>query len=354
MGSMEKGKKVMYTVLNKALYGTIQALLLFWKISTFLSDVDGFACNPYDWCVINKVIPGKQFTIVWYVDDLKLSHVDASVVDAVLELLKKEFGQQMELTVRRGKMHDYLGFQFDFLTDKKVTMTMNDFIQELIKECPDNLMKGTSTTPAPAHLFAVDRDCEKPKDDERVIFHHLTAKILYLAKKTRPDLLTAVSFLSTRMLAPDKDDWKKLGRCLRYLRDNVTLAHTLEADGTGVVRWWVDASYGVHLDLHSHTGATLSLGKGCAYSLSRIQQLNTRSFTEAELVGVNDTMNLIIWTRLFRKHKGMRLSITSYIRITRAQYCWNTTENVKQQTDQTHRDPIFLCYRQHWKEKLAN
>lgn len=194
MGSMEKGKKVMYTVLNKALYGTIQALLLFWKkISTFLSDVDGFACNPYDWCVINKVIPGKQFTIVWYVDDLKLSHVDASVVDAVLELLKKEFGQQMELTVRRGKMHDYLGFQFDFLTDKKVTMTMNDFIQELIKECPDNLMKGTSTTPAPAHLFAVDRDCEKPKDDERVIFHHLTAKILYLAKKTRPDLLTAVS-----------------------------------------------------------------------------------------------------------------------------------------------------------------
>lgn len=191
---MEKGKKVMYTVLNKALYGTIQALLLFWKkISTFLSDVDGFACNPYDWCVVNKVIPGKQFSIVWYVDDLKLSHVDASVVDAVLELLKKEFGQQMELTIRRRKMHDYLGFQFDFLIEKKVTMTMNDFIQELIKECPDNLMKGTSTTPAPAHLFAVDRDCEKPKDDERVIFHHLTAKILYLAKETRPDLLTAVS-----------------------------------------------------------------------------------------------------------------------------------------------------------------
>lgn len=41
-----------------------------------------------------------------------------------------------------------------------------------------------------------------------MLFHHLTAKLLYLAKRTRPDLQAAVSFLTMRVLVPDVDDWK--------------------------------------------------------------------------------------------------------------------------------------------------
>jgi hypothetical protein len=60
--------------------------------------------------------------------------------------------------------------------------------------------------------------------------------------------------------------------------------------------------------MRSHTGATMSMGKGCAYSMSRRQQLNTRSSTEAELVGVNDAMGLILWTRLFLEAQGFIVS----------------------------------------------
>ena len=187
-------------------------------------------------------------------------------------------------------------------------MTMHDYIDELIKECPDDLMKKDAATPAASHLFSVDPSCEKLDAESATLYHHLTAKLLYLAKRTRPDLLTAVSFLSTRVLAPDQDDWKKLGRCLRYLKNNPYLPLTLEADGTGMVRWWVDAAYGVHHDMRSHTGATMSMGKGCAYSMSRRQRINTRSSTEAELVGVNDAMNLILWTRLFLQGQGYEVS----------------------------------------------
>ena len=42
--------------------------------------------------------------------------------------------------------------------------------------------------------------------------------------------------------------------------------------------------------------------------MSRRQRLNTRSSTEAELVGVNDTMNLILWTRLFLQGQGYEVS----------------------------------------------
>jgi len=40
--------------------------------------------NPYDKCVVNKKINGEQCTIIWHVDDLKLSHVEKKVVDNII------------------------------------------------------------------------------------------------------------------------------------------------------------------------------------------------------------------------------------------------------------------------------
>jgi hypothetical protein len=91
---------------------------------------------------------------------------------------------------------------------------------------------------------------------------------------------------------------------LRYLRDSRDLPLTLQADGTGVIYWWIDASFAVHPDMRSHTGATMSMGAGSIFSVSRRQRLNTRSSTEAELVGVNDVMPLVLWTRLFLMGQG--------------------------------------------------
>ena len=42
----------------------------------------------------------------------------------------------------------------------------------------------------------------------------------------------------------------------------------------------------------------MSLGKGSIYSTSIRQKLNTKSSTEAELVGVSDVMPQILGTRL--------------------------------------------------------
>jgi hypothetical protein len=71
-------------------------------------------------------------------------------------------------------------------------------------------------------------------------------------------------------------------------------------DGTGQLIWSVDASFAVlHKDMRSHTGAVLSLGQGALMSMSLKQKINTKSSTEAELVGVNDAMNFIEWIQLF-------------------------------------------------------
>ena len=44
------------------------------------------------------------------------------------------------------------------------------------------------------------------------------------------------------------------------------------------------------------------------YSISRKQKLNNRSSTEAELVGVDDGITLVLWTRLFLLSQGLEVS----------------------------------------------
>ena len=154
---------------------------------------------------------------------------------------------------------------------------MPQYIDGLVEEIPVDLSSGVATTPAANHLFQVNPEAMKLSEAQAEHYHHLVAKLLYLCKRTRPDLHTAVAFLTPRVQGPDVDDWKKLGRCLRYLRATQKLPLTLCCDPAGVIQWWIDASFAVHPDMRSHTGATMSLGKGAVYSFSTKQRINTRS-----------------------------------------------------------------------------
>ena len=77
----EQKEPVIYTRLLKALYGTLRAARLFYDLLVSKLQEWGFVLNPYDKCVANKMIDGSQCTIVWHVDDLKISHVSPDVVN---------------------------------------------------------------------------------------------------------------------------------------------------------------------------------------------------------------------------------------------------------------------------------
>jgi hypothetical protein len=73
----------------------------------------------------------------------------------------------------------------------------------------------------------------------------------------------------------------------------------LSADNLTIIKWWVEAAYGVHHDMKSHTGGVMSMGTGAMYSVSKKQKLNTKSSTEAELVGIDDVLPQGLWTKYF-------------------------------------------------------
>ena len=78
----------------------------------------------------------------------------------------------------------------------------------------------------------------------------------------------------------------------------------MEADGTMIIKWWIDTSYGVHKYCQVHTGGTIDIGEGHTYSTSSKQKLNTQSSTESELVGIGNLMPMVLWTSLFMEAQG--------------------------------------------------
>ena len=97
----------------------------------------------------------------------------------------------------------------------------------------------------------------------------------------------------------DEDNWKKLRRLLGYLKRTIKLPLILRANGINFLKWWVDASYADHDVMRWHTGGTMPMGnngRGSIISILKKQKLNTKSLTEAELIGAENKMPHMQWT----------------------------------------------------------
>jgi hypothetical protein len=212
-----------------------------------------------------------------------------------------------EMKISRRKVHKYLGMTLDFAERGRVKISMFEYVDEILDtfDKADAKGKGTKTSAAPEDLFKVDEDSKKLGQVKAVEFHNIVAKTLCATKRARPDTSTSVAFLSTRVRAPDQDDWRKLAHLMKYLRGTRRLPLVLSADGSDILKWWVDASFAVHPNMRGLSGGGLSMGRGFPISSSTKQKSNTRSSIETELVGgANDCMPAICWTRYFLQAQG--------------------------------------------------
>ena len=235
------------------------------------------------------------------------SHVDHRVNDEFAKWLDKMYGQHGAVKVHRGKVHDYLGMVFDFSTPGKVMVDMSDYVQGMIDDFPIKFKPNESVaTPATDDLFS-EGESEYLSKEQAEEFHTFVAKGLFLCKRARPDLHTTIAVLCTRVKKPNQDDWNKLVRLMKYCNGTRKDKLILSANDLHVIKWYADSAFAVHPDFKSHTGAVMSYGKGAAQSISRKQKLNTRSSTEAELVGTDDVSVMILWTKLFMEAQGYEI-----------------------------------------------
>ena len=296
----KNGKKVLYLNVLRAIYGCIESALLWYELfSSTLQDM-GFKINPYDRCVANMMVDGKQCTIVWYVDDNKVSHMDPKVVTGVMDEVEKHFGK---LTITRGRVHCFLGMNITLRKDKKIEIEMQDQIQEAIAAFGEKLM-GRVTSPSARHLMTVNDDAKKLVGKQKDVFHSVTAKLLFIEKRARPDIEPTIAYLCTRVDKSDEDDWKKLRRVLTWLNNTILDNRIIGCDNLESLFTWIDAAFAVHQNMRSQTGGAMSFGWGTLHARSSKQKLNTKSSTEAELVGLSEYIPYNIWLVNFLKEQG--------------------------------------------------
>ena len=293
--------------LKKCLYGCIESAKR-WQdhITAFLTSL-GYNKNIYEPCVMNKTDKsGCQITVVIYVDDLLITCVHQDSIDELIQAIEVKYKEVKHST---GTTIDYLGMTIDMTVAGQASITMDGMTEAIVQDsnCP-TLEKKTSS-PAADDLFDATVDPNPLSAGDMKHFHNIVARLAYLARLTRPELLLAVSYLVTRVTRSTDGDLAKLHRAIRYLHQSHASGHRgivlrpkhLMAAG------WMDASYAIHENLKSHSACNLSIGDAAFVSNNSTgQSIITKSSTEAELVCVSDNANRLIhlvWFMTAQGHK---------------------------------------------------
>ena len=97
----------------------------------------------------------------------------------------------------------------------------------------------------------------------------------------------------------NKTGLEKLERVLQYLSGTLDRKLIMGAPDISLMNVFVDASYAPHDDMKSHTGGCKVFCRGALMGKSIKQKLNTKSSTEAEVVGTSEYMSSAIYATLF-------------------------------------------------------
>ena len=132
-------KRILVGKVTKAIYGTLLGVALFYnKLKGVLTKM-GFEMIEYDECTFKKMINGKQCTIQFHMDDLKLSHLEQHELNKIIDHLNVICGNEGELLATScEKVHEYLVMTIDWSVDEKVIFRMYDYLEDILAEAPED------------------------------------------------------------------------------------------------------------------------------------------------------------------------------------------------------------------------
>lgn len=288
----------MLVVLDKALYGCVQSAKLWYDtVSAYLRKI-GYESNDVDPCIMNKVVNGKQCTICLFVDDILVTCEDEAGIDQLIDALKAEYG---EITVHRDECDlSYIGMHLHS-NGNKISVSQLAYVMELLTKYQ---ITGVAASPATGSLFDDDGTHALLSDKEKALFHTQVAQLLYLSTRTRPDILLAVSYLTTRVRAPNALDQRKLSRVFKYVNGTKERVLVLGGGSDLAIRAHVDAAFGLHADARSHSGIVIKLGGSSIMCKSSKQKIMSKDSTEAELVALSDMIVHVLKAHEFMQGQG--------------------------------------------------
>jgi hypothetical protein len=226
--------------------------------------------------------------ITWERKILLSMSTDDALTQELLEKLEGRFGR---IKHDNGDNLSFLGLNIKKEKNGVITISQPAFVEDILDGWD---IKEVATTPATRELLKADES--SPPVESKIFLSHVM-KLIYVATKTRPDILFAVSYLASRSSHPTLHDLKCVERIKAYL--NGTRNYGLKVDVEDMtLQASVDASHGIHPeDSKGHTGMVLSLSNSPVFSRSVKQKCVATSSTHAEILAAYESVSYIVSLR---------------------------------------------------------
>ncbi|MAB35836.1 MAG: hypothetical protein CL975_00730, partial [Euryarchaeota archaeon] len=251
----EEGKPIYYK-LKRNLYGSVESAKCFQDLCDKWLSEKGFKQSTYEPCLyINRE---KGVIISLYVDDLAVASVD----DAAHSWIDKELEEKFNIK-KQGILNNYLGCRYRQKKDGNWFIDQEERISRIASRY--NMDKGKEQAPTPylnakSNGFDWDLLTKDEEELERLFKEHdchlpsLVGELLYIAKSSRPDILTATCRIASHVAYASEEVIRAAKRIVRYLYLTRKKGITLGSAQQGLVTAWVDSSYlGENSDYHGHS-----------------------------------------------------------------------------------------------------
>jgi hypothetical protein len=294
--------------LQKALYGLKTAGKEWYRLLSSTLEGWGYVRSVNEPCLFIK----GSTKIAVYVDDLLVIDTDSKKIDELQDLLRQKF---KDITVKAGTKIPFLGMTIertikgDFVIGQQVYA--NDISQAYVANSPS---ARTPKSPANKNTSSYN---SKSESFDPATYRSEVMKFLYLATRTRPDLLYATAVLASRANNPSVDDFNKLSRMAQYVHATSGDTIRFSSEGEFEITGFADASFASHPDAKGHSGYAIFIDDvSAAIACKSIKQRSVaHSSMEAELIALHDMLRHILWVRDIADELHIRKNKIEPIRI---------------------------------------
>ena len=276
--------------LKKALYGLKQAGSAWYaEIRKTLKEL-GWTQGKVDPCLFTRMEDSETEYLALYVDDIVLATPSKERTQAI----KGELGSRFALK-DVGDLQNLLGMHI-VRKDRAYQITQPKMLRGLIGEGPEAEYRSTPMTRS--HLSIAEVDLTR---DEKEEYQAMTGTLLYLSRKSRPDIAHAVGILSRSVATPTQRSMKDLRWLMGYVR--YTADYQMVIRGGGMeIQGWTDASFAEDGDRKSTSGHVIKIGHDTIAWGSKRQSVVATSTLEAEYVAMSECARTAKWVRMLLEH----------------------------------------------------
>ena len=299
--------------IDKCLYGLPDSGRHFYRHYRDALVAEGYTMSKMDNCLFYKIAGEETTFVVLFVDDTLIFSKRQEDIDQFAVRLNRHY----ELTLD-PKADSFLGINMSHNDDGTVTLTQPKLLQKLFKEHPERASKRKAKKPTHPYGPVPPHNNQQKEQSPPIpvtTYLRLLGLLMYLTK-SRPDIMTAVSFGATKSTAPTEDDYQQLYYIVEYLRVTADKGHRIYMNIGEAIQLYceVDASYLIHPDSKGHTGYTMGLHpNGTFYNRSAKQTLASTSSTHAEMRALYTLVKDILFVIYICSELDIPLSLPAVI-----------------------------------------